>query len=192
MTAPEEPAKKPENIGLGDVIDFMRLLWAVDHGLEASSKQMDSLFGVTGPQRLVIRIVGRHPGIAAGRIAEILHVHPSTLTGILGRLVVRGMLVRQTDPADGRRALFGLTAAGEKLDELRSGTVESKVRRALAKVSPRELAAARRVLGSIADSLNTPARTPQAAAPRAPTPRASAPKPAAKRPTRRGAKRTPG
>src|SRR3954470_409893 len=111
-----------ESIGLGEVIEFMRLLWAVDHGLEASSKQMDARFGVTGPQRLVIRIVGRHPGIAAGRIAEILHVHPSTLTGVLARLVGRGILLRKADPADGRRALFGLTPAGKKLDELRSGT----------------------------------------------------------------------
>src|SRR5580658_2848349 len=99
MSAPRDRGGEiAGTIGLGEVIDFMRLLWAVDHGLEASSKQMDALFGVTGPQRLVIRIVGRHPGIAAGRIAEILHVHPSTLTGVLRRLVERGILTRSGDP----------------------------------------------------------------------------------------------
>ncbi len=144
--------------GLGEVIEFMRLLWAVDHGLSASSKAMDTRFGVTGPQRLVIRIVGRHPGIAAGRIAEILHVHPSTLTGVLGRLVDRGLLTRKVDPEDGRRALFGLTASGKKLDALRSGTIESKVRGALSRMPPREIAAARKVLSSLADSLSTDAR----------------------------------
>ena len=148
------------DIGLGEVIEFMRLLWAVDHGLEASSKQMDTLYGVTGPQRLVIRIVGRHPGIAAGRIADILHVHPSTLTGILGRLVDRGILTRQADPEDGRRALFGLTAQGRKLDELRSGTIEAKVRRALIKLSTRDLSTAKKVLGAVADSLSPPKPTP--------------------------------
>jgi DNA-binding MarR family transcriptional regulator len=158
MPAASDRDGDEDGIGLGEVIEFMRLLWAVDHGLEASSKQMDALFGVTGPQRLVIRIVGRHPGIAAGRIAEILHVHPSTLTGVLGRLVSRGILTRKTDPADGRRALFGLTAAGEKLDELRTGTIEAKVRRALGKVSPRELVAAKRVLNAVAESLATPAK----------------------------------
>jgi DNA-binding MarR family transcriptional regulator len=160
-TAPSA-GEDAESIGLGEVIEFMRLLWAVDHGLEASSKRMDVDFGVTGPQRLVIRIVGRHPGIAAGRIAEILHVHPSTLTGILGRLVDRGLLTRNADPNDARRALFGLTSAGEKLDQLRSGTIEAKVRRALGKVSPRELAAARRVLAAVAQSLDPPPRAPRA------------------------------
>lgn len=147
-----------EDIGLGEVIEFMRLLWAVDHGLEACSKHMDTVIGVTGPQRLVIRIVGRHPGVSAGRLAEILHVHPSTLTGVLGRLVERGLLTRRVDPADARRALFGLTAQGRKLDEVRSGTIEAKVRRALGRLSPREILSARKVLTAVAESLAEPAR----------------------------------
>jgi MarR family transcriptional regulator, organic hydroperoxide resistance regulator len=155
-TSSDRSREPPEPLGLGDVIEFMQLLWAVNHGLEASSKQMSAKLGVTGPQRLVIRIVGRRPGIAAGRIAEILHVHPSTLTGVLRRLVQRGILTRQVDRADGRRALFDLTGAGKKVDELRSGTIEAKVRRALGKVSPREVAATRRVLAAVAGSLSVP------------------------------------
>src|SRR6185436_8768825 len=85
---------------LGAVLDFMRLLWAVDHALQSASKRMEATHGVTGPQRLVVRIVGRFPGIAAGRIAEILHVHPSTLTGILKRLEQRQILTRRSDPRD--------------------------------------------------------------------------------------------
>lgn len=153
--------RSAKTVGMGEVIEFMRLLWAVDHGLEASSKQMAAELGVTGPQRLVIRVVGRHPGISAGRIAEILHVHPSTLTGVLARLVKRSILTRNADPEDGRRALFGLTAAGRKLDELRGGTIEAKVRRALAKVSPRDVAAARRVLTALGDSLSPPRPRPR-------------------------------
>jgi MarR family transcriptional regulator, organic hydroperoxide resistance regulator len=182
----DREGQRPESVGLGEVIEFMRLLWAVDHGLEASSKQMDAVFGVTGPQRLVIRIVGRHPGIAAGRIAEILHVHPSTLTGVLGRLVQRGILTRQVDPTDGRRALLALTAQGKKLDELRSGTIEAKVRHGLGKVSAREIMAARRVLSSVAESLSsTPRRRAAATGSRA---TADPARPAATRPrAKRGA-----
>src|SRR5437588_8753742 len=105
------PLEEPEDDKgppLGAVLDFMRLLWAVDHALQSASKRMEVTYGVTGPQRLVVRIVGRFPGIAAGRIAEILHVHPSTLTGILKRLESRSVLHRKADPRDARRALFGL------------------------------------------------------------------------------------
>src|SRR5213075_396746 len=118
---------------LGAVLDFMRMLWAVDHALQSASKRMESSFGVTGPQRLVVRIVGRFPGIAAGRVAAILHVHPSTLTGILQRLESRGILQRRPDPRDARRALLMLTAKGRKLDTVKTGTVEQAVRRAIAK-----------------------------------------------------------
>src|SRR2546423_15613008 len=61
-------APKPEGADqLGPVLEFMKQLWAVDHGLQSASKRMEASFGITGPQRLVVRIVGRFPGIAAGR-----------------------------------------------------------------------------------------------------------------------------
>src|SRR5437868_13871614 len=104
---PDEPDQ------LGPVLEFMKQLWAVDHGLQSVSKRMEARFGITGPQRLVVRIVGRFPGISAGALAEVLHVHPSTLTGVLRRLETRGMLLRRADPKDARRALFGLTPRGQ-------------------------------------------------------------------------------
>jgi DNA-binding MarR family transcriptional regulator len=100
----DKPAAAPDDSDapLGAVLDFMRLLWAVDHGLQSASKRMEAAHGVTGPQRLVLRMVGRFPGIAAGRLSEILHVHPSTLTGILKRLEARELLQRKADPRDAR------------------------------------------------------------------------------------------
>jgi len=139
---------------LGHVLDFMRLLWAVDHGLTKVSKRMERTLGVTGPQRLVIRLVGQNPGVCAGALAETLHLHPSTLTGILKRLTDRRTIERTVDPADGRRAQFRLTRKGEELDAVRNGTVETRVRRALAGIADRDLASAERVLTRIADSLS--------------------------------------
>jgi MarR family transcriptional regulator, organic hydroperoxide resistance regulator len=138
---------------LGEVLDFMRLLWAVDHALQSMSKRMEAALGVTGPQRLVIRIVGRFPGISAGELANVLHIHPSTLTGILKRLETRGVIDREADPTDARRALFGLTARGREIDALRTGTVESIVRRSLAKIPTRKVASARDVLATLAGEL---------------------------------------
>lgn len=138
---------------LGAVLDFMRLLWSVDHALQSSSKRMEMTWGITGPQRMVVRIVGRFPGIAAGRAAEILRVHPSTLTGILKRLEARGILQRKSDPRDARRALLGLTPKGKKLDTLKTGTVEQAVRRVLAK-DPEKVAAAEEILAGLTEELD--------------------------------------
>ena len=139
---------------LGDVLEFMRLVWGMNHELGSLSKRMDTAFGVTGPQRLVLRIVGRFPGISAGRLADLMSVHPSTLTGVLRRLVDRKIVERKPDPADARRALLSLTAKGKTIDGLRtSGTVEAAVRKTLGRFDATSLAAAAKILQALADAL---------------------------------------
>lgn len=147
------PARRGPPPSLGPALDFIRLLWEVDHGLSSASKRMRARFGVTGPQRFAVRLVSRFPDISAGELAAVLHVHPSTLTGVLDRLVRRGLLSRRTDPADGRRALFRATASGRRLDRLRQGTIEASVRTALRAIEPSRLAAARAALEAIAAAL---------------------------------------
>jgi len=139
---------------MGRVLDFMRTVWALDHALVQASRRMERVLGVTGPQRLVIRLVGRDPGMSAGALAQTLHVHPSTLTGVLQRLTDRGVLERTADPDDARRVRLRLTRKGEKLDATQSGTVEAKFREALATVSARDLGVAERVLKRITDVLS--------------------------------------
>lgn len=138
---------------LGTALDFMRLLWAMDHDLQRRSKRMEVELGVTGLQRIVIRLIGRFPRVTAGRLAELVHVHPSTLTGVLKRLVDRGYVARHRDAADARVAHFSLTAEGEKIDGSQAGTVEAAVRRALARVPAEKVDAARDVLATVASEL---------------------------------------
>lgn len=140
---------------LGPVLDFMRALWALDHALQSVSKRMEAARGVTAPQRLAIRIVGRFPRISAGEVAEILHLHPSTLTGVLKRLEDRGLVARLPDPADGRRALLELTARGRRVDRLRVGTVEAAVRRTLRRLPPAAVRAARDAALALSAELET-------------------------------------
>lgn len=144
---------KPKGPPLGEVLEFMRLLWAVDHGLQSTSKRMEARLGMTGPQRLVLRLVGRFPGITAGTLAQILHVHPSTLTGVLKRLEKRGLLERRSDPLDGRKALFALTEAGKAMDVPATGTVEAAVQRALSRMSRARILNTQDVLTALAEEL---------------------------------------
>jgi len=138
---------------LGEVLDFMRLIWALDHALQKTSKRMKSAIGVTGPQRLVVRIVARFPGIPAGQIAQLLHVHPSTLTGILKRLERQGLIRRRPDPKDRRRAFLGITAKGRRIDAAGAGTVEAAVERVISGTPRAKLDGAREILMDLATAL---------------------------------------
>jgi DNA-binding MarR family transcriptional regulator len=131
----------------------MRLIWGVSHGLQATSKRMEAELGITGPQRLVVRIVGRRPGVTAGELADVLQLHPSTLTGVLRRLEGRGAIERRPGERDRRQARLFLTAAGRAVDRRHAGTVEAGVRRALAGLDPRKIDATTEVLHALETAL---------------------------------------
>jgi DNA-binding MarR family transcriptional regulator len=143
---------------LGEVLDFMRLMWALDHALQKASKTMKTRVGVTGPQRLAIRLIARFPGMPAGQLAALLHVHPSTLTGILRRLERQGLVRRRPDPRDGRRAFLGITEKGRRVDEAVQGTVEAAVQRVIEGAPRQTIEHAREVLAELADALGVDGR----------------------------------
>ncbi len=153
---------------LPDVLAFMQVLWRVAHRLDQTSKRMRTQLGITGPQRLVLRVVGLYPGVSAGDLAAILHVHPSTLTGVLHRLQALRLLSRRADPQDRRRALLHLTDGGHGANAVTSGTVEAAVAAAIDRCSDRDVAAAARVLVAVAMRLEHGAtsRSGRRAAPR--------------------------
>ena len=109
----------------------MQRLWDLAHSLDVRSKRMARRLGVTGPQPLVLRVLGQSPDMAHGEIAVTLGVHPSTLTGILQRLERQQLIRREGDVKDRRRVRFRLTARGSEIDRERRGTVEAAVPRAL-------------------------------------------------------------
>jgi DNA-binding MarR family transcriptional regulator len=142
-----------EQARLGVVLEFLGLLWEMNHALATTSKRMAARFGVTGPQRLVIRIVGRFPNISAGRLAEVLHLHPSTLTPVLVRLEGRRLLARTADPRDRRRVTVRLTANGRRLAHASLGEVENAVKRVLAASGRNQIETTREMLRRLTQAL---------------------------------------
>ena len=138
---------------MGSTLGFMQQLWGLTHALQVTSKRMARNLGVTGPQRLVLRVVGQKPGITARDLAQTLGLHPSTLTGVLGRLERQKFLIRTVDPDDRRRALFELTAKGKTVDAERRGTVEAAVRRALARADDKIVTQTQQMLALLVSEL---------------------------------------
>jgi len=146
-------APESEDYRLDPSLDFMRLLWSIEHGLQSASKQMESSIGITGPQRLALRIITKFPDLPAKKLAHILHLHPSTISGVLQRLVGKGLLVRQDDPADRRRVRLRVKDSARRFTRRTNGTIESAVERALGKVPRDHVLRAREVLWAIAVEL---------------------------------------
>lgn len=145
---------------LGPALEFLQRLWQLNHALETLSGNMDRRLGVTAQQRLVVRCLGKYPGIRAGQLATLLHVDPGTISAALRRLEQKDLVVRRRDPRDQRRALLGLTGKGRALDGAAPGTVEHAVERLLAHESSVDLKATVNVLehltAHLADELREP------------------------------------
>ena len=101
-------------------LDFLQCLWRTSHALERRSRRMEKAIGLTAPQRLVLRVLGRFPGMTAGQLARALHVDPGTLSASVRRLEARGLVERRRDPVDTRRVTLGLTRQGRALDKVAS------------------------------------------------------------------------
>ena len=150
----EDFAVESYSRSLGNVMDFLRLLWAINHGLATTSRFMKTKFGITGRQRLIVRVVGDFPGISAGKLAKVLHLDPSTLTGALQLMSQRGFILLRPDSKDRRRLRLHLTPKGRRMSHMSLGAVESAVSRTLARIPPAKLKATREVLMLLADNLD--------------------------------------
>ncbi len=145
---------------LGPALEFLEQLWALNHALEKLSGQMARKMGVTAQQRLIIRCLGRYPGLAAGSLAALLHVDPATISAALRRLEAKGLVERRRDPRDRRRASLGLTSQGRTIDRTAPGTIEHAVERLLAAAKPADLKATARVVAQLIARLREERSTP--------------------------------
>ena len=125
---------------LEPVLDFMRLLWGIEHGLQRRSKEMEGTLGVTGPQRLVLRVVDQFPGLSAGELAQIVRLHASTITGVVHR----------------RRIQLRVRPGAKRLTRRSANTIESAIARALARVPAVHVTHTRSVLSAIVRELEGP------------------------------------
>src|SRR5262245_3568013 len=143
------PPTSPRPSGVS-ALDFIRLLWAVDHELHSVSKRMIGRVGLTAPQRLALRFIGRDPGLVLGALAALLHLDPGTVTGIVQRLESAGLVTRERGEGDTRRIHLDLTQKGRALNRRRRGTVEAAVRKTVAAIGPADADAVARVLHRLA------------------------------------------
>ncbi len=160
---------------LSSALDFLQRLWQLNHALEKLSSQMEKRIGVTAPQRMIVRCIGKYPGMAPSQLAAVLHLDPGTVSATLSRLEDKGFVVRRRDSADKRRVSLGLTAKGRKLDQLTPGTVEHGMERLLAGARPGDIAATRKLLSQLTGALQEELEAAARPATRRPSAKRSAP-----------------
>lgn len=71
-------------------------------------------FGFTESQFDIIATLGNTSGMTCRELGEKTLITKGTLTGVLDRLIIKGIIVRTPDDADRRQSIVKLTHKGEQ------------------------------------------------------------------------------
>ena len=95
--------------------ECMQRLRRIVKALEDYSVGVEKRFDLTGPQLWALWELGRSGPCALKDLAERMKLDPSTVVGVVDRLVFKGLVVRNPDPGDRRRISLAPTAKGEEI-----------------------------------------------------------------------------
>jgi DNA-binding MarR family transcriptional regulator len=93
----------------------MQNLRRIVKALEDYSQSVEKRFGLTGPQLWALWELGRCAPCALKDLAERMKLDSSTVVGVVDRLVLKGLVLRNPDAEDRRRISLIPTPKGEEI-----------------------------------------------------------------------------
>ena len=97
---------------VAEVIDNIRRVFQV---VNEQSKRAEKETGITGPQLWAIKTIAEFAPIKGAELARRMHLHPTTIVGILDRLEARGLATKTRSTLDRRIVEVELTPLGRDL-----------------------------------------------------------------------------
>jgi MarR family transcriptional regulator, temperature-dependent positive regulator of motility len=107
---------------------------------------------VSPNQFLVLMALAETGPVCQQFLAGVIGIDPRNIVPILDSLEARGLLSRETDPADRRRRLIELTGAGRRIVAELSALGAQTERELLAAVPQADQESLRRILRSVLDA----------------------------------------
>jgi len=141
--------------------ECMQSLRRIVKALEQYSRIVEKQFDLTGPQLWALWELGQFGPVALKELAARMHLDSSTVTGVIDRLSLKGLVVRNIDLSDRRRLSLSLTEKGEEILERAPHPAQGHLLeglRALEMDQVHSLQVSLRVLESVmnTESLNAP------------------------------------
>lgn len=110
------------------VMDALR---RIVQALRQSSAHCEKSSGITGAQALVLKHVAASEGLSVNELAGLTFTHQSTVSEVVSRLEVAGLVLRGQAPGDGRRCELRLTDLGRNAVQKTTVTAQERLMQAL-------------------------------------------------------------
>jgi len=151
--------------------EILTALRRITRAIDLHSRHLANTYGLTGPQLVCLRAVGKHGPLSPSDIAKHVVLSQATVTGIVDRLVSRQLVTRERSTVDRRLVSIAITDAGRALLYAAPSALQEKLASRLAKLSPEEQTIIQLTLNKIVrmmdgeDIAAEPVLSPDAAAP---------------------------
>lgn len=130
-------------------MDLRRIMRAMD----VHSRRLAGSHGLTGPQMLCLREISQQGALTTGSLALAVALSPATLTGILDRLEMRGLVSRERRPEDKRRVLVSLTPLGRQMAQELPSPLQERFSSLLTELPIDEQASIKQALNRVAQMM---------------------------------------
>ena len=132
---------------------FFRLVRVVNLTARPFSESIGKAHRLSLNEWRVMLVLANHAGVAASDVAALTGLDKMSVSRALAALVQHGRVIRRVDPADKRRLLLRLSAAGERLYERIGAPAKERERRLFRGVGADEQAQLGRTLDRLAANL---------------------------------------
>ena len=136
-----------------DVKAIMNSLRKVVRAIRVASHEAEASSGMSGAQLYVLQQLIEHPSASLREVAALTLTDQSSVSVVVGRLVLRKLVTRKTSKADARRVELSLTEKGRAQLRHASEPVQWRMMRSLRTTTPAELRTLRAVLARLVKDL---------------------------------------
>ncbi len=119
-----------------DIIQQIRRLMQAG---ERYTKELNKTYQVSAPQLNCLMALNEHGSLPPSRIARLIMVNSSTVTGIIDRLEHKGLVARKRNSPDRRVIFIELTDAGRDLAQSAPPPFQQKIVEGLNRLSDDDL-----------------------------------------------------
>ena len=117
----------------------MQNLRRIFKAVESYSRSVEVRFGITGPQLWALWELGRSAPLSLKDLASRMHLTPSTVVGVVDRLILKGLVIREQDSVDRRRVCLSLSTKGKALFAEAPNPAQGQLIQGLQKLGPKQL-----------------------------------------------------
>ena len=95
--------------------EILLTLRQINRAMSIYSKSLDKHYGLTSPQLLILHELFQSDQIAIGEIARKISLSQATVTDIIDRLIIKGLVTRTKNSLDRRQVLIKITPNGKDI-----------------------------------------------------------------------------